>query len=80
MLAATIANEKVLVAQLFGKLLDTDLVNLAYALESKDAGLDQEKPGSMKEVLASKDCLKWRDALFTEFQSTTNLGIYKLVE
>jgi hypothetical protein len=80
MLAAAIADEKVLVAQLFGELLDTDLVDLAYALESEDDCPDQEEPGSMKEALAGKDRTKWRNALLTELQSIADLGVYELVD
>jgi hypothetical protein len=79
LLAHAVEEEQVSIAQLFGELLDFNLVDLAYAMDAKPESEGQEEPKMLKEALSGPDCVKWRQALIEAFQSIADLGVFHLI-
>jgi hypothetical protein len=77
LLAYAIEDKDVSVAEVFSEMLDTNLVDLAYALDVESD--DQEEPSLMKQALSGPDCTKWRQALLEELQAIADLGVFRLV-
>jgi hypothetical protein len=79
LLAHAVEEEQVSVAQLFGELLDFDLMDLAYAMDTEPESDDQEEPKTLKEALSGLDHAKWRQALIEEFQTIADLSVFRLI-
>jgi hypothetical protein len=77
LLACAMEEEDVSIAEVFGELLDVDLVDLAYSLDIESD--DQEEPKTLKQALSGPDRAKWRQALIEEFQAIADLGVFRLI-
>jgi hypothetical protein len=60
------------------EMLDIDLVDLAYSLDIKSDG-QEEEPKTMKQALSGPDRMKWCQALTKEFQAIADLGVFRLI-
>jgi hypothetical protein len=84
LLAHAIEDEELSVAEVFGELLDDDLVDMAYALDvdlepAKDEPQNPKEPNTLREALSGPERAKWRQALIEEFQSIADLGVFRLI-
>jgi hypothetical protein len=63
------------IEQLFGEMLDDDLVAWASSLEL----LDDESTLTLKQALSGPEKEQWRQALIDEFASIRKMGVYRLI-
>jgi transposase InsO family protein len=71
-----VREEEVSGSELFGEMLDDELVEL---LASLDVPADDDATLTLKEALAGPEREQWRQALIDEFTSIEKMGVFRLI-